>query len=79
MELELLDGLDELELLDGLDDVLLLDGLLELCEPTDELLVDGLAVCPLLLVLVLGAAVVELEDDEDGVWLLVDGSWSDCG
>jgi hypothetical protein len=68
----------ELELLDGLDELLLFDGLLELCEPTDELLEDGLAVCPLLLVLVLGAAVVELEDD-DGVWLLVDGSWSDCG
>jgi hypothetical protein len=56
----------ELELLDGL----------ELC---DELLEDGLAVCPLLLVLVLGAAVLELEDDDDGVWLLEDGSWSDCG
>jgi hypothetical protein len=69
----------ELELLDGLDELLLLDGLLELCEPTDELLEDGLAVCPLLLVLVLGAAVVELEDDDDGVWLLVEGSWSDCG
>ncbi|HEU5232431.1 MAG TPA: hypothetical protein VFU50_06200 [Terriglobales bacterium] len=69
----------ELELLDGLEDVLLLDGLVELCEPTVELLEDGLAVCPLLLVLVLGAAVVELEDDDDGVWLLVDGSWSDCG
>jgi len=76
-------GSVELELLlDGLDELLLLDGLaelLELCEPTDELLEDGLAVCPLLLVLVLGAAVVELEDDDDGVWLLVDGSWSDCG
>ena len=69
----------ELELLEGLDDVLLLDGLAELCEPTVELLEDGLAVCPLLLVLVLGAAVVELEDDDDGVWLLVEGSWSDCG
>lgn len=45
----------------------LLDGLLEPCEPTVELLEDGLAVCPLLLVLVLGAAVVELDDDDDGV------------
>ena len=44
-----------------------------------ELLDDGLAVCPLLLVLVLGAAVLELEDDDDGVWLLEEGSWSDCG
>ena len=59
-------GSVELELLDGLDDVLLLDGLVELCEPTDELLEDGLAVCPLLLVLVLGAAVLELADDDDG-------------
>ena len=47
----------------------LLDGLVEL-----GALVLGLAVCPLLLVLVLGATVVELEDDDDGVWLLVDGS-----
>lgn len=46
---------------------------------TVELLDDGLAVCPVLLVLVLGAAVLELEDDDDGVWLLVDGVWSDCG
>jgi hypothetical protein len=30
-------------------------------------------------VLVLGAAVLELEDDDDGVWLLEEGSWSDCG
>ena len=63
----------------GTAELELLDGLVELCEPTDELLVDGLAVCPLLLVLVLGAAVLELEDDDDGVWLLEEGSWSDCG
>jgi hypothetical protein len=48
-------------------------------ELLDGLLEDGLAVCPLLLVLVLGAAVLELEDDDDGVWLLEEGSWSDCG
>jgi hypothetical protein len=53
--------------------------LCELVEPIEELLEDGLAVCPLLLVLVLGAAVLELEDDDDGVWLLEEGSWSDCG
>lgn len=70
-------GSVELELLDGL----LVDGLAlcELLDPTEELLVLGLAVCPLLLVLVLGAAVLELEDDDDGAWLLVAGVWSDCG
>ncbi|HKR31313.1 MAG TPA: hypothetical protein VJT08_12585 [Terriglobales bacterium] len=47
----------------------LLEGLVEL-----GALVLGLAVCPLLLVLVLGAAVVAVEDDDDGAWLIVDGS-----
>ena len=83
-------GSAELELLDGVAEELLGHGqVFELPEDAGavlwsdcgsvELELPGVTVWPLLLVLVLGAAVLELEDDDEGVWLLEDGSWFDCG